>query len=369
MTTFKQLRTLNLDGVPVTDDGLETLSEHPNLRTIKLFSNTVEDPKPKLLKLAPCPTLTSADIASYDISCEVYDRLLSHEKLQKLTFTFVDLPPQIWGKFGTSAHNLNTLALEAVDSPKQTEESTLVTHDVIRSLSRMSKLTALSLAIHVGPLVQAVCAGTNSVFDDIFASRLSSIDLSRCSVTDEAIESLLERATNLNELKIDGCRQAMTLRGIKAVSRHQKLRDLSAASCRITDEGSSLLFEDGYINRLNLANNKITEGSVWLLQKNTTLEELDLTGNIIGEAGLKAMFASSNRLQTLSITVQNKISTEVLSLIKKNRNLNELHIQFNELATIVGDEGAGRFASERKFLISMCANVQELYMLAVPLSS
>jgi Leucine-rich repeat (LRR) protein len=354
-----KLKSLNLDGVPITEKALEKVQSHKNLETLKLFSNSLEDPKPKIDNFTPCPTIKSIDIASYDISDTTLAALFQHEKLEKLALTYVDLSSTFWKQIGCT--KVHTLTLDAVDSSKVQDESI---EEAILSLSRMSALINVSMAMHAGILVKAICTGKSS---NIFAARLTRFDVSRCSnLTDDALESFLAKAVNLRELKVDGCSRAMTLRGVKAVTKHKNIRELTATTCRISDEGSSLLFEAENLRVLNLANNRITEKSIWLLQKNKSLVELDLSGNSMGENGIRALFANTNALQVLSISIDNKISTEVLATIKKNRSIYELHVHFNEMANIVGDEG-GKFALERKFLLG-CPHIQELYMVATPKS-
>ncbi|KAL0490296.1 hypothetical protein AKO1_009455 [Acrasis kona] len=369
---FPNLIQLNLDGVNVSDLSLCLLHEHQCLKKIKLFSCAVDD-QPYLNVMNVPVTLQSIHVASYNLSDPVFQSIMSSPSLKFVNFTFLNLSVKCWELLHAN-HHIESLSLNAIDSFGQEDNSSqdgsdsnsdddddeedkpiAIPEHIQFVFLDFPKLTKLSLAMHAGPLLSCVMKNQK------LTQQLIKLDVSNCSGLDERdLLFFLNHSDSCSKLKVDGCRSSITGAVVDAIKAHKSLIHLSASKCNINDNRAVCLFESN-LKKLVISQNRICDESVAVLANNSHLTELDITDIKLKDQGLRALFSKGNVIKKLKFTVHGRVSTEILSLIKKKKNLDTLYAQFNEFEGVAGQEGVGKFSHERKFL-QACTNLQELGM-------
>lgn len=140
---------------------------------------------------------------------------------------------------------------------------------------------------------------------------LSSLDLSRTSVTDVGLKHL-KGHKSLYKLNLDGT--TITDAGVENLKDLVRLKDLSLSDTLLTDKGLAELSMLKRLKILKLNKTMITEVGLLELNKLSGLETLEIRGLTIGEVGLNNLI-KLNSLKTLVINKSDVASEDFFAKI------------------------------------------------------
>jgi Ran GTPase-activating protein (RanGAP) involved in mRNA processing and transport len=166
-------------------------------------------------------------------------------------------------------------------------------------------------------------------------SSVTSLDLSRQSLTDEDITQLAQAlSTNTRLTSLNVSLNHIGAEGAKALSTNTTLTSLNVSLNHIGAEGAKALSTNTTLTSLNVECNQIGDEGAKALSTNTTLTSLNVSLNQIGDEGVKAL-STNPHLTSLSID-RNNIGDEGAKALSTNTHLTSLNVGRNE----IGDEGA-----------------------------
>jgi Leucine-rich repeat (LRR) protein len=280
LSEIKDLRTLRLSGLPISDhglrqipflarlheitldstrvsaDGLAALATATELRRVTLDGTTLDEGFAHLAGATQLQSLKlQANQGRSEFSEVAVRRLSKIKSLTTLNLEGARLTPAVMTWIGQQ-QNLQSLSLE----------HTSLDAELLKELRDLSTLRSLSLS--------------SSNLDDsgmlALASfpNLHSLDLSKTKITDSSL-SILEMLTELKELDLSGC---PIVGGGLGSLRGSKIESLSLWGTRADNEALMAIESITSLKKLRLGHTKITYAALSRLAPLQNLEHLELYG-------------------------------------------------------------------------------------------
>jgi PAS domain S-box-containing protein len=312
------LRTLNLTGNMLGDDGAILLSTHHAFSNLILSGTGVGEAGAS--SLAKHPTITSLDISHNKINDSAAREFANNTKIETLNLAGNKITGQ-----GTVAlaRNKKLRSLNLMEN--------FLTDNGASCLAQNKTLTFLNLAVNQITSIGAIALANNST--------LTSLVLHHNQIEKEGAKAL---AKNIRLLELDLGSNRLGVEGAIYLSQNTSLISLDLSHNFINDVGVSSLLSNSNLKNLNLSYNQICDNGLAALVDNKTLEKLDLSYNLLGPK--TAMIAAQHpKLRMLAINY-NEISSEGAMALAGNTSLEWLSLIGNQ----VGSESAEVFANNKK---------------------
>ncbi len=271
--SLQRLRSVHLDKLPITDQGIQTLATYKgplvnlDLRECQLSNAAMET-------LATISTLRAIRLSGTGNATSADDTGIAKlSALKQLKVLAVD---QLW---------VSTAALQELLQAKTLEElylkGTLVDDDSMAVVSQFPSLKKLRISsTQVG----------NAGLEHLTACKnLEELDLSENSLIDDNGLQYVGRMTSLKKLNL--WRDAVSDAGIAHLSSLTGLTWLNLDNTQLSDGGLSALHAMKSLTFLHLGSTSISDSGLPQLEHLTALKDLKVTRTAVTEAGVQALQA------------------------------------------------------------------------------
>jgi PAS domain S-box-containing protein len=349
----KQLKTLNLTGNQIGDEGAILLATYLNCRNLILSGTGIGETG--CASLAKHPNITYLDLSYNKITDNAAREFANNTKIETLNLCGNKVACQ--GVIAL-ARNKTLRSLNLMENH--------LTDGSVICLAQNSSLTTLNLAVNQVTNAGAVSLANNSTLTSLVLhhnkidkegakafgknTKLLSLDLSYNKL---GVEGAVNLSQNTTLTFLDLSQNFINNVGISSLLKNHKLKNLNLSYNQICDDGLCDLVDNKNLESLNISYNLMGPKTSVILAKHPNLRILELDYNEINDEGAVAL-AGSPSLEWLSL-IGNHLGPVAAEAFANNKKLKVLVLSTNFL----GDKGAIAL-SKNKTLVELLLSYNQI---------